>query len=51
MALFPPSCVLRGFSGCGVLLVRLAGAALLDEKIAHFWISLLSTVFLPEIGV
>jgi hypothetical protein len=34
MALFPLSCVLRGFGGCGVLHVRLAAnpcAALLNE--------------------
>jgi hypothetical protein len=39
MALFPLSCVLRGFVGCGVLHVRLTAnpcAALLNEKIAHF---------------
>jgi hypothetical protein len=41
MALFPMSCVLRGFSACDVLDVRLGGnpcAALLIEKIAHFQI-------------
>jgi hypothetical protein len=41
MALFASSGVLRGIAGCGVLSVRLTGipcAALLDTKIAHFWI-------------
>ena len=41
MALFPMSGVLRGFSACDVLDVRLGGnpcAALLIEKIAHFQI-------------
>ncbi len=41
MALFPMSCVLRGFSACNVLHVRLGGnpcAALLIEKTAHFQI-------------
>jgi hypothetical protein len=41
MALFPVSGVLRGFSACAVLDVRLGGnpcAALLIEKIAHFQI-------------
>jgi hypothetical protein len=39
MALFPMSRVLRGFSACDVLKVRLGVnpcAALLIEKIAHF---------------
>jgi hypothetical protein len=39
MALFPMSCVLRGFPACDVLNVRLGGnpcAALLIKKIAHF---------------
>jgi len=41
MALFPMSCVLRGFAACDVLTVHLGGnpcAALLIEKIAHFQI-------------
>jgi hypothetical protein len=41
MALFPMSCVLRAFSACNVLDVRLGGnpcAALLIEKTAHFQI-------------
>ena len=41
MALFPSRGVLRGFSGCDVQTVRLAAnpcAALLAEKITHFWI-------------
>jgi hypothetical protein len=41
MALFPVSGVLRGFSACDVLDVRLGGnpcAALLIEKTAHFQI-------------
>jgi len=41
MALFPVSGVLRGFSACDVLDVRLGGnpcAALLIEKAAHFQI-------------
>jgi hypothetical protein len=41
MALFPMSCVLRGFAACNALNVRLGGnpcAALLIEKTAHFQI-------------
>jgi hypothetical protein len=49
MVFFPMSGVLRGFSACDVLDVRLGGnpcAALLIEKIAHFQIG---NHFVPSI--